>query len=148
MKKNVLGLLMMMLVFVGCEGPMGPMGPPGEPGEGAPDWAIYDVTIRPDQWFEEADENGLNNYLICEVDVPRLSEFVYNNGIAIPYLIGADGTQTALNCSVPRENVEGQAWTEYYSYDILTGSMAFYVRYSDYYMVLPPTMKFRIVLLS
>lgn len=150
MKKNVLGLLLMLLVFVACEGPMGPQGPPGDGGiEG---WKIVDVTIPSKEWVLTYDADGLNPRFHCYVDIPEISNYVYDDGLVFAYLVQNYGTndevQTSLNCSVPFENEYGDMWTEHYSWDYTTGSVAFYLTYSDFFVDFQPaTQHFKLVML-
>ncbi|MDH6535599.1 hypothetical protein D0T51_06945 [Parabacteroides sp. 52] len=147
MKKNVLLLLMILLAFTACEGPQGPPGEPGILG-----LKIIDISIDAEDWVISKDNQGLNAYYMCEVNVPELSRTVYQDGLVHAYLVQNPGTsyevETSLNCSFPNENQYGDLWTEYYSWDYMPGSVAFYVKYSDFNLVPGPGDKlFKLVLL-
>lgn len=163
MKKNLFGLILMILAFTACEGPEGPMGPqgiPGEPGlvEG---WHIVDVTIPQKDWVLTYDQDGLNPYFHCYVDIEELDDYVYDEGLVFAYLVQDPGTkyevQTSLNCSMPYQDPfdPDYTWTVHYSWDYMFGSVAFYVKYDDFVIledpngnIIPPaTEKFKIVML-
>lgn len=144
MKKRFFLFLAAMLVFVGCS---------DDNNETAMYWKIINVTVDYRDWKPYADTDGLNPYYMCEKAVPEIDRELYRNGNVFAYLVQNPGqsyeVQTPLNCSIPREDFVGNewfTWTEHYSFDFMPGSVAFYVRYSDFADAQPPTQVFRIVL--
>lgn len=150
MKKNFLLLLMMIFAFVACEGPAGPPGIPGEDGEGA-HWYIQTFVVEANEWKLYADPDGLNPYYMCEKSFSELDNFIYTDGNVFGYLIqnpGADNeVQTPLPYYIPFENTEGALWQESVTFDFMPGSVAFYIRYSDFAVdIRPARQEFRVVM--
>lgn len=150
MKKNFLLALMMVFAFISCEGPMGPPGPPGESGDGA-HWSIKTIAVEANQWKLYADEDGLNPYYMCEVNLTDLDNFIYTDGNVFAYLIQSPGqdneVQTPLPVTIPLENEYGERWFETLSFDYMPGSIAFYVRYNDFAVdQRPARQEFRVVM--
>lgn len=150
MKKNFLLLLMMIFAFVACEGPAGPPGPPGENGESTK-WYIETFVVEANEWKLYADADGLNPYYMCEKKFSELDNFIYTDGTVFVYLIQNPGedseVQTPLPSSLPLENQAGERWTEHVSFDVMPGSIAFYIRYDDFAVnIRPARQEFRVVM--
>lgn len=159
MKKNFLLVLMTVFAFISCEGPMGPpgpMGPQGEPGESGGlgegmNWKIETFVVEENQWKLYYDEDGLNPYYMCEKSYSALDNFIYTDGNVFVYLIQSPGesneVQTPLPYTIPLENGEGNFWFETVTFDIMPGSIAFYVRYDDFAVdIRPARQEFRVVM--
>lgn len=137
MKKNVLGLLVMLLALVSCEGDQGPMGPPGKDGGGL-NWHTEFFTIKPGDWSVANDGDGA--YFYCERELSQITEdiYEYKNVFAYMFLYPGDfEEQTPLPYPVPFEDGEGR-WQEYYSYTFAPGLITFFIRYNDFNTDLPP----------
>ena len=94
---------------------------------------------------------------MCERSFPELSNDIYKYGATLGYYIlnpGKDNeVQIPMNYDYPREqdpfNEDWYTWQEYYTFDFMPGSIAFYVHYSDFDIdIRPERQEFRIVLLN
>jgi hypothetical protein len=142
-------------MLIACQGPAGRDGldgANGKDGEGI-NWWIGNFTISANQWELVNGVNALNSYYRAEVQVPQLTEFVYENGNVFVYMFqNVNGTevQTLLPFVVPYGEASGSEeflWTEMYACDFAVGSVVFYVNYSDFFTEnKPPATSFRIVL--
>jgi len=145
MKKNLLGLLVMLFAFVSCEGDQGPAGPPGA-GMG---WEIEWITVYENDWKLRDDGDG--PYYMCVKDVKKLNEDIYEIGNVFCYLVirynQPDEVQTLLPYKLDLLNNYNEAWSETISWDFAPGSVAFYVQYDDFDMSNPPRQQvFRVVM--
>ncbi|OPZ96791.1 MAG: hypothetical protein BWY72_01504 [Bacteroidetes bacterium ADurb.Bin416] len=116
--------------------------------EDTPDtsWKVINVEIRSSDWVADTDDDGINLYYSCRVNMPELSSFIYQNGMVQAYYKTAD-YQQQLPYVRHYENLAGDLWTRTIDYDYEVGYMNFYVTNSDFVNERPETMKFRIVLL-
>jgi len=138
MKKNLLGLLVMLFAFVSCEGDQGPAGPPGKDGVGS-NFHTEFFTIKEDDWLIQDDGGG--PYFYCERKISNLTEDIYEYKIVAAYmfLYNTDfEEQTPLPYPVPFEDGPNDRWQEYYSYAFTPGYITFFIRYNDFNMSLPP----------
>lgn len=146
--KKLLFLLFTLGLFVACEGPMGPEGPAGY----GTNWKVINVTISQNAWKLYSDtDGGLNAFYMADVNVPELTETVYNEGNVQAYMYYNDPltgkeVQTPLFYGIPIQASKNDIWTEYYSFDYMAGSVAFYLRYNDLATDAPAARDFRIVL--
>lgn len=143
--KKLFTLLALAAFLISCEGPSGADGIDGQ----GVNWTIRTFTIQSNEWVVEKDADGLNAYYMCEKPYPELTDFIYEqrnvNGymyISYPQV----EVQVPLPYVIPWENTAGDEWTETYSFDFTRGSVAFYVHYSDFVEIQPPTQVFRVVL--
>ncbi len=145
--KRLFTLFVLATYLISCEGPIGPAGEDGE----SVYWDIQTITVNANEWVRYTDENGLNTYYMCEKSFPALTNYVYEYGNTSGYMFvyyGNTEVQVPLPYTIPYENLAGDQWTEIYSFDFTPGSIAFYVHYSDFADIAPPTQVFRIVLAS
>ncbi|MDR1330897.1 MAG: hypothetical protein LBK07_02210 [Tannerella sp.] len=151
MKKTLFLLCASALFLLSCEGPIGP---PGEPGEGM-NWKILTYTVHDRDWQLAGGPVGsLNSYYMYEFDEPLLTDFIYTSGVVSAYIIFNPGQSNEVQSPLPyiepvgdRDSGGEFTWQEFYSFDFMPGSVAFYVHYSDFETgERPPTCDFRIVL--
>ncbi|WP_139785058.1 hypothetical protein [Parabacteroides sp. Marseille-P3160] len=146
--KRLVFLLFALCLFVSCEGPMGPEGPAGA----GSNWKVINVIVKENAWEPYADNGtGLNAFYTAAVDVPELTSFIYKNGNVQAYMyyidpITGDEVQTPLFYGIPIQSNPNDTWTEFYSFDFMVGSVAFYLRYNDLAAIPPAAREFRIVL--
>jgi hypothetical protein len=154
MKKLVLGLVA-MLTLLSCEGPVGPPGPPGDSGAET-QWKHIYYTVNKDSWHLVGGKDELNSYYeYVFKNEPAITNFIYEQGIVLGYLVVNPGAKDEVLRPLPDSFPYGEdtnqgenLWTEIITYDYMPGSIAFYVRYSDFYTATPPpTLKFRISML-
>lgn len=173
MKKLLLffGALTLLTACQGEPGRDGINGKDGKDGTGV-NWQIIDVDIQSKDWqYTFANDN---NYYYAVVDVPELTDFVYNNGNISVYLENTTSnggkTQNLLpsvrHYEVPVTKtdtiiVDGKTYyndSTYYiqytqttDYEYWSGQMEFYITNSDFYydpsnLTEPGDKHFRIVL--
>jgi len=153
MKTKLFLLCMIAAALASCEGPMGPQGEPGAPGEGV-NWKILYYTVRANDWHLVGGENELNSYYMYEFDEPELSDFIYESGNVLGYIILNSGKSNETLSPLPYNIALGEGsgsneflWTENYFFDYMPGSVAFFVYYSDFNTeIKPPTCEFRLVM--
>lgn len=150
--KRLVVLLFCFFALLSCEGPMGPQ---GLPGEGGSKWFVETYTVKSADWeLVGGEPDELGTYYMYEFDEPALTDFIFKKGNVMGYLVETlrDGSevQTPLPCVIHKAEVNAgveHLWTETYTFDFMQRSVAFYVRYSDFYTGnLPPTCKFRLVM--
>lgn len=155
--KKLLSLLLLTALFISCRGPMGPsgpMGPEGPQGQGT-DWKVVWVTVNKADWQLIGQPGALGSYYRCVVAAPEITDFVYEQGAVIGYMVmnygQTDEVQTPLNIGLPRgeTGTNGEAlWTDFYSFDFTPGSIAFYYEPSDFAtQIVPEIADFRIVVM-
>lgn len=160
MKKTVL-LLVAALALVACEGPQGPQGPQGDKGDpGVGSWKIIDLKV--DTWNYSNAAN--NNYFYADFNVPELTEFIYDYGLAQCYIEYDSGTEQRTQQVLPMSrhkeeqivNAGGETqwvfYTETIDYDYGIGNVRIYLTQSDFNYEIdtkwePDPMLFRLVLL-
>lgn len=128
-------------IFSACEGPMGP---PGK--DGTVNWDIIPFTVRANQWIEQTDNNGLNRYYYCYINVPEITSFIATQGLVLCYLVYGD-VQVVLPSVRHYENQSGQLWTQTIDFDVEAGDVIVYVTNSDFASDPPPTMDFSLRLI-
>lgn len=150
MKKLFL-FLIVSLLFCACEGPQGI---PGEPGTGT-NWRVVNFTVKSTDWVLVGSADDYDSYYMAEFDLPSLSTFIYEEGNVQGYMFINLDDKTEVQTTLPYIAYYGQPvttttenlWTESYSFDFMPGSVAFYVRYSDFYTSnRPGTCSFRVVM--
>ncbi|MDR2121250.1 MAG: hypothetical protein LBP64_10335 [Tannerella sp.] len=150
MRKNLFLMCVSALLLLSCEGPMGPEGKPGE----GMNWKIITYTVRESDWRLEGGRDNLNSYYIYEFDEKLLTDFIYTSGVVSGYRVLNPGQNSEVLTPLPHivplgdRDAGGEfLWQEYYTFDYMPGSIAFYAYYSDFSTgVRPPTCEFRIVL--
>ncbi len=154
--RKIIGLLILLVAFVSCEGPMdpeGPMGPQGPSGSGSnvvEGWRNVTMTVKSNDWklIDNADGNSIYMY---EFEWSELTKNVFENGIVLGHLytkVGDVETLTPLPYVFHRKDKDGNTWTETYTYDYNPGWVAFYATYSDFFVdEKPQEMTFRISIL-
>lgn len=145
--KKLLFLICTVFALFSCEGPEGPMGPQGPTG----DWKVEYVDIPSNKWELVSSDITEEKYFQYIVDSPTLNLDIYDYGSVMVYYMPNYDTnnevQTPLPYVVHRTDEEGHLWTETYSYDFNAGTLAFYVRYSDFFAGQnPPRCVFRVLL--
>ncbi len=153
MKKILIFMCVLTMALTSCEGPMGPAGPAGPPGEKL-NWKILNYTVHADDWQLVGNKDGLNSHYIFEFKESELTDFIYKEGVVRGYRIlpldKGGNVQTPLPYVVPMGEQDGsneKLWSEYYTFDFMPGSIAFYAYYTDFYTAnKPPTCTFRIVM--
>jgi hypothetical protein len=142
MKKTLL-LLFVCIAFIACEGPegpMGPVGPQGEPGTGT-NWYATSYTIQPNEWELVGNKGELNSYFFVDKPLPRLSDFVYEDGSILVYLEFSPNVKNVMPFVSHKAGVDDLGeffWTETYDYDFYKGGIGFYLTYSDFNTKMKP----------
>ncbi|MDR1407607.1 MAG: hypothetical protein LBJ23_06130 [Tannerella sp.] len=150
MKKALFLLCASAMCLISCEGPIGP---PGEPGEGM-NWKILTYTVHEGDWQLVGGKDNLNSYYMYEFDENQLTDFIYTSGNISGYIIFNPGQNSEVQSPLPhmiplgdRDSGGEFMWQEFYTFDFMPGSVAFYVYYSDFQTsVRPPTCDFRLVM--
>lgn len=140
MKKNLF-LLLSVFVLTSCEETSEEIG-----------WfqEVYEVKSR-DWIFVQNPGGDEGSYNYFEFPERAITNYVYNNGVIIVYLIqnpgGANETQTPIAFGRPKLNDSNQSWIDFISYDYKPGSIAFYYESDDFSPDAPPTCTFRVVMM-
>lgn len=141
---------------VGPMGPMGPMGPAGRDGKDALEAInIVYVNVEQARWqFCEAEDG---NYFMASVDVPELTEDIFDGGLIKMYRTFDYDSPYATQIEMPyirlkeiyeTGNPNPFRFTEALDYDFGIGYINIYFTVSDfYYDVKPEAMTFRCVLM-
>ena len=159
MRKLYLLLLVCMGVLCSCEGPMGPMGPQGpkgDPGQAAT-FTIVRIDVPQSSW--NYSNVGNNNYFYATVEMPEITEQVFDGSLIKMYRTFNYDTMDATQMEMPYVRVneaqlEDQSWvfyTETVDYDYGIGKMTIYYAASDFDYELnpqfiPEAMTFRCVI--
>ena len=145
--KRLLGfLVLIMMVISACEGPAGPMGPPGLNGLDGLDgevtyWKIIDFNIARSSWELIGDPDEIGSYFYYVADVDELTQAIFENGAIICYYRYRDDFGYDVQTPLPYTyyDIFVNQWGEefpysvQYSYDVMPGSIAFKVVFSDFY---------------
>ncbi len=112
---------------------------------------IVTFTIYAEDWQLVGDPNEINSYYTYIFNTREITSDIYYNGSVTGYLVQDEGTNNEVQTPLPYVLHLGDDvnpfWTETYTFDFMPGSIAFYVRYSDFAtQVVPPTCTFRMVL--
>lgn len=160
MKKQLLLIISLVFAFIACDGPTGPPGRDGldgKDGDGVK-WHIETFKINKSDWVLEKFDDGYS-YWWCEKPYKDLTNDVYVNGVVIGYIILNPGNiQTEVLAPLEYtiydlQDIEGEVhqWAETYSFDYMPGSVAFYLRTSDFFEPTEvndlPEREFRVVLM-
>jgi hypothetical protein len=108
-------------------------------------WDVVNFRILASDWVAFTDEDGLNLYYTCSVNMPEITSFVYTSGLVQTYFV-TNGAQEVLPYVRHNENANGDLWTRTVDCDYSVGIMRFYVTNSDFFNEIPPTMDFRVVI--
>lgn len=153
--KKILIMLIAALCMLSCKegpmGPQGPQGPKGDPGEST-NWKIIDIQINSNQWSLTDFPN--NNYYYGTIEIPELTQSIYDNGLVTCYVEANTGTANAYQMPLPqvmhKEEYEGAQqllFTETVDYSYGIGFIEIAVTFSDFFTeVRPSDMHFRLVL--
>ncbi|MDR1938631.1 MAG: hypothetical protein LBQ73_09090 [Tannerellaceae bacterium] len=149
--KKLLPALLAVVCLLSCEGPIGPMGPPGESGVQT-QWKSVYYTVKEQDWMLVGGQNNPNSYYLYEFDEPALTDFIYEEGVVIGYVVANPGTPDEvlrpLPDTWPLADDRGDTWMESVTFDYMPGSVAFYVGYSDFATaVRPPVMTFKLMMI-
>ena len=126
-----------------------------------PIWKIVDYSIFRSEWELIGEAGEIGSYYYYVADVPELTQRVYDDGLFLCYYLFRDehgiDVQTPLPFSAyyidawkdDYGNDWETPWSEHFSYDVATGSIAFKLVYSNFYTGNPPPARcdFRLVLL-
>jgi hypothetical protein len=151
MKKFFLFLIVSLFMF-SCEGPEGPRGPKGESVDPSAYWDVIPLTVYSHQWVPVFDANNLFLHYKCILDLPELTEYIFNNGMCIVTIKLVDENDFLVQQPLPYvlygDYADGTLWEQTVDYDYSSGSIGFYVKYDDFNEnVRPETMDFRVTLL-
>ena len=141
MKKNVLLLTLLMLVFVSCEGPMGPPGEPGGMGDFVPYVKYYEV--KSNEWQNYATNEYVSFYkYVVDMDI---GDKAYNYGFVSVYLFQwEEGNEIQTSLPYWEQHIDrGNTWLEGYNFDFDRTTIAFYADCRRGQR--PPTCEFRVV---
>jgi hypothetical protein len=152
--KKIFGwmILTVMLVSSACTGKVGPPGKDGEPTL----WKIIDFTVKRNDWehivpVDNGDLNQIGSYFYYVFDVPEITEDIYEDGLIVCYYRYldefGDNVQSILTYTyydidvveVEGEDDDGEyVYYEFpycvqYSYDVMPGSIAFKIVFSDFF---------------
>ncbi|MDR1918935.1 MAG: hypothetical protein LBQ65_04730 [Tannerellaceae bacterium] len=149
--KKLLPALLAVICLLSCEGPMGPVGPPGESGAET-QWKYVYYTVREQDWVLVGGQNNPNSFYQYAFDEPALTDFIYEEGVVMGYLVANPGTRDEvlrpLPDTWPVADGSDFYWTESVTFDYMPGSVAFFVGYSDFATtVRPPEMKFKLMMI-
>lgn len=172
MKKVLFLLSIVLLGFSSCiEGPQGPAGRDGRDGRNGTDGRdgtngrdgldglngdfnrlIFDYEIRNSNWEHIWEYNPNMQCYSCRIEVPELTQTVYNDGIILSYVEVLDGNawvQQSLPRVFSRQNENGDKWIETIDFDYSTGDIIFYFTTSDFFYedFQPGTFYFRVIFL-
>ncbi|MCD7973912.1 MAG: hypothetical protein LUG18_14845 [Candidatus Azobacteroides sp.] len=148
MKKLLLLSLFLSLLFA-CEGPRGPEGPPGTYMYAA------SFTVKEGDWniYETSEPGRLEAYYYVNIEIPALTQYVFNNGIVLVYLQTGNGVKELLPSILNQgENLDtGEYfWTQtyisdyYYNSSTRKGGVGIYVVDSDFFLDFPGEQTFDI----
>lgn len=106
-----------------------------------------DVTIESvssSDWIVGVDGDGKNPFYYCEIPAPQITQFAYDQGIVSAfYILGQ--SQQALPYVRLFENADLNNLTKTVDFEYTPGVITVYVTRSDFAIVRPPAMDFRIV---
>lgn len=101
-------------------------------------WQIVSVEIKGSDWvwYESAVEGEREGegYYHASVDLPELTEYIFDEGAVIAYHKFDNNSKTALPFVKTREGTNGLTYTETYSCDFVLGNPSqatFYLEASD-----------------
>lgn len=143
--KKLFGFILLLGLFISCEGPMGP---PGADGSGT--WRIEDITVNNREWQYSSDSDGQNGHYFYSINFPDIDKFIYNNGKVFVSLEFEDsyGNFTQQDLPIVRHYEDnGKKWTRTIDFDYSKGNITFYVTDSEFKEGRPEEMLFRVVLL-
>lgn len=108
-------------------------------------WKVVTISINTNDWKAYTDNQGLNLYYACEVQMPEITSYVYTNGLIHTYYFEEKPSfQESLPYVRHYEN-NTNLWTTTVDCAYSRGAMTFYVTSSDFAAVRPPSMNFRVV---
>lgn len=138
--KKILMFLMVAVAMMSCEGKMGPMGPEGPQGQNGKDgeganWYTTSFRIESADWKLKGLEGELNSHYYADVEIPKLTEQIFDKGTVIGYVSVADDVKNGLPFVIHvGENINDKdvLWTQTYDFDFEPGWIRFYATYSDF----------------
>lgn len=112
-------------------------------------WKIVNVTVDAEDWRRYTDNNGLNPFYACEIDMPEFTSQLLNDGMIQTYFVSETTPRYQGTLPYVRhyENNEGNTWTTTTDCTYGLGTMTFYVTHSDFANVPPGDMSFRVVIM-
>lgn len=102
------------------------------------------VQIKTSDWHAEVADNGTNLFYYCDVDVPQITQYAYDQGLVSTFYIWDQGQQV-LPYVRHFEDANLYGWTRTFDYEYSPGALTVYATRSDFVADPPPTMNFRIV---
>lgn len=136
----------------GRDGKDGVNGQDGKDGEGSGAyWFTKSFTINEADWELMGEENAVDSRYGVTVDIPELSQWVYDKGAVIAY-VGYEDTKRFGLPHVEHRSYEDDPtyqWTETTDFQTEKGKISFYVTYSNFLTGIntPETQTFHVVLL-
>ena len=128
--------------FTACQGPVGP------PGRDAvtTEWTIVNFRIQLNQWERAGDADEIGSYYYHVVDVPEITEDIYNVGLVICSYLYTDDAGYDVQSILPYTGyfIDGIGGDEnrfamHFSYSVTptvgrnSGTIEFRVTFSDFY---------------
>ena len=151
MKKLLVFFVVTVICVSACEGPMGPMGPDGRDGINGEVtyWKIIDFPpikggVTGGDWELVNAPNQIGSYYRYVFDVPEITEEIYENGLIIAYYRYKDDHGDNVQSVLPYTyydidvdvdddgKINEYPYCVQYSYDVMPGSIAFKLVFSDF----------------
>lgn len=154
--RNTYLFLMLFIagMFTACVGPQGEPGMPGRDGKDGPTIKNIVVNVNKEHW--QYTNNNNNNCFFATVDMPEITENVFDYGIVKVYRLYDFDSSNATQIELPyvrhkeEQNTAGDwiFYTETVDYDYGIGKMTIYYTESDFNYELdqtfiPEAMQFR-----
>ena len=141
--KKLIFLLIIPFFALACEGPMGP---PGY----ANLWVNY-YTVESNRWILDGNPDAYGSYYYYRINIPQLTDYVYDDGSVVVYLDYSDDVQAILPSTVNHgKDVNGYdyLWEERFDCEISPGYIDVLVTRSDFRTKdnRPDTYRFKVVL--
>ena len=103
-------------------------------------WKIVDFAVTRSMWELVGIPNDIGSYYYYVADVPELTNRIYNDGLFMCYYLFIDDSgynvQTPLpftNYDIILEDDREFPWSVHFSFDVMPGSIAFKIVFSDFY---------------
>lgn len=112
-------------------------------------WKVVTVSVDESDWVRRTDNQGLNPYYTCTVNMPEITSFVYASGLVQAYFVdgGLSGVQAPLPYVRHKQNTNNVLWTTTIDSEYSVGEVSFFVTHSDFANVYPDDMSFRVVIM-
>ena len=125
MKKKIIqwaSILSILMFLFSCEGDPGPEGPQGKNGNANIFTAVYEQL--PSSW--SGDTNGFS----VTLQVPEITEDIYENGAVIVYVLHEDVANKNFNM-LPYTYIDGDSF-EYMDFQVYIGSVVPTIKWVDF----------------